>query len=128
MTDPVNLDDVVVTGQRRSGAGDPFPTMPSYITIPAPYETPEVQKGDPIEVAPCEHAPFRQRWDADAAAVAAIQDFLDAAEDLSSTIRRSRATTSSALYTVTPAALEIPARADRTAEVIGPCSSIGSSR
>lgn len=81
MTD-TTLEDVIVTGQRRSPGGGPFPILPQTILAPAQFETPEIEKGDPVEMPPCQYPPFRKRWDADAAAVQSVSEFLDAAENL----------------------------------------------
>lgn len=81
MTDPADLGEIIVTGQRRSSSGSAFPRMPTPILYPSP----KAERDDntpPIRVAPCLIPDFRARWDADAAAAGAIGRFLAQANQL----------------------------------------------
>lgn len=81
MTDVTTVEGIVVQGQRKTTSGG-YPMLPATVVVPAPLDTPEVQKGEPVEMDPCDHPDIRRRWDQDAAAVQAIQAFLDAAASL----------------------------------------------
>ncbi|RZJ01485.1 MAG: hypothetical protein EON90_02575 [Brevundimonas sp.] len=77
MTDPTNVDDVIVIGQRReNGSMAPFPQRPSF-TPPNPGDVSEIEPdiGDG-QSDPCSDPEKFAEWERDAAAAKAAKDFV----------------------------------------------------
>lgn len=77
MTDtgpPGNPGDVIITGQRRSHPGQPFPERPEPLTGPVNPDTPSIED-DPGLVDPCADPRTALDWNIDAAAAEAKNEF-----------------------------------------------------
>lgn len=82
MPDPTTpVGDVVVTGQRRSNSGHPFPERPDPPTGPVDPDTPSIED-DPGSLDPCADPATALPWNADAAGSAAVGKFLAKAAEI----------------------------------------------
>lgn len=79
MTEPANLGEIVVTGQRRSNDSmSPFPSAPNYDPpLPGQDATIEPDTGN----HPCDDPVAREHWNKDAAVAAAARALDKAARD-----------------------------------------------
>lgn len=83
MTDPTDVEPLIVTGQRRSSSNVSFPSLPQSIFVPPPYAEPNAVRDDTWrEVEPCNNPEFRSRWNVDAAGASAVDAFLSRALSL----------------------------------------------
>lgn len=75
MTQPYQLGDLIVIGQRRDNAStNPFPERPEPIDGPLPGSDMEHELPDQLD--PCDDPVKRREWNLDAVAAKAVKEFL----------------------------------------------------
>lgn len=78
---PTIIDDITVTGQRRTNPTQPFPERPEPPTGPVDPDTPSIDDETGL-IDPCARPETAIPWNADAAAAASVGAFRQAAADL----------------------------------------------
>lgn len=81
MTDVTELEEIVVTGQRRKGPSDPFPRMMWVSVPPTPGQHDEKPMREEMEGHQCSVPERRRRWNRDANASGGMKDLLAYAAD-----------------------------------------------
>lgn len=71
---PTVIDDITVTGQRRTNPTQPFPERPEPPTGPVDPDTPSIDDETGL-IDPCARPETALDWNADAAAAEAAKEF-----------------------------------------------------